>query len=62
MPVILKSNDYDQWLDEKEKDTGRLQSLLMPYFASEMTSHAVSKSVNYPDADSADLIKPINSL
>ena len=31
MPVILKPKDYDQWLDAKEKDTGKLQKLLAPY-------------------------------
>ena len=59
MPVILKADDYDLWLDEKEKDTDRLQKLLAPFPASEMTSHAVSKAVNSPGNDSPELI--INS-
>jgi putative SOS response-associated peptidase YedK len=46
----------------KEKSTDRLQNLLVPYAADEMDSHAVSKSVNVPETDSAELIKPINSL
>jgi putative SOS response-associated peptidase YedK len=62
MPVILKPKSYDEWLDAKVKDTSRLQELLKPYPAKEMSSHAVSKSVNVPDADSDELIKPINSL
>ena len=57
MPVILKAEDYDQWLDEKEKDTKRLQSLLVAFPAGEMTSHAVSKAVNLPTYDSPELIK-----
>ena len=57
MPVILKPNDYDQWLDAKEKDTDKLQKLLIPYPATEMTSYQVSKSVNIPSNDSPDLIK-----
>ncbi|HEX8734950.1 MAG TPA: SOS response-associated peptidase [Pyrinomonadaceae bacterium] len=62
MPVILKAANYDEWLDPKENNTDRLQKLLAPYPADEMSSHAVSTSVNFPDADSAELIKPLNSL
>jgi putative SOS response-associated peptidase YedK len=62
MPVILKAESYDEWLDAKVKDTDKLQELLKPYPAKEMGSHAVSRSVNIPDSDSADLIKPMNSL
>jgi putative SOS response-associated peptidase YedK len=62
MPVILKSESYDEWLDAKVKDSDRLQKFLVPYFAEEMSSHEVSKSINYPDENSPDLIKPLNSL
>lgn len=62
MPVILKPESYDEWLDIKEKDTEKLQKFLMPYPAVEMDSHAVGKSVNIPDVDSEELIKPLNSL
>jgi putative SOS response-associated peptidase YedK len=61
MPVILKPKDYDQWLDEKEKNTDRLQNLLVPYPAPEMAAHAVGKAVNAPTYDSAELIKELNS-
>jgi putative SOS response-associated peptidase YedK len=59
MPVILKAEDYDLWLDEKEKNPERLQNLLVPFPASEMASHAVGKAVNSPSYDSSELI--INS-
>jgi putative SOS response-associated peptidase YedK len=59
MPVILKAENYDQWLDEKEKNTDRLQNLLAPFPAAEMASHAVSRAVNSPTFDSPELI--INS-
>ncbi len=62
MPVILKAESYDEWLDTKEKNSEKLQKLLVPYPAKEMDSHAVSKSVNVPAVDSAELIKPVNSL
>ena len=62
MPVILKNDDYDFWLDEKVKDTSKLQNLLVPYPAKEMDSHAVSRSINNPAANSEELITPLNSL
>ncbi len=57
MPVILKPESYEQWLDAKEKDINKLQKLLAPYAAAEMDSYKVSKSVNIPDNDSPELIK-----
>lgn len=61
MPVILKTEDYAQWLDAKEKDTGKLQSLLVPYPANEMDSYAVGLSVNSPSNDTDELIQRLNS-
>jgi putative SOS response-associated peptidase YedK len=61
MPVILKPDDYDRWLDEKFKDTEKLQDLLVPFPAEEMVSHAVSKAVNAPTYDSPELIKELDS-
>lgn len=57
MPVILKPKDYDEWLDEKLKDTEKLQKLLVPFPAAQMKSHAVSKAVNSPAYDSPELIE-----
>lgn len=62
MPVIVKPEDYDLWLDPQETKTDAVEKLLAPFRADKMTSHPVSTNVNYPDADSPDLIKPINSL
>ena len=62
MPVILKPESYNEWLDAKVKDTEKLQKLLVPYPVKEMSSHAVSTNVNIPDSNSSELIKPLNSL
>ena len=59
MPVIIKPEDYELWLDEKVKDTEKLEKLLAPYPADEMQSHAVNRQVNSPTFDSPELI---NSL
>lgn len=61
MPVILKAENYEEWLDAKEKNTERLQKFLLPYPGEEMSAHEVSRSVNIPDTDSPELIKPLNS-
>ncbi len=60
MRVILKFKHYDQWLDAKEKDTGKLQKLLVPYPSDEMDSYKVSRSVNAPSNDSPELLKEIS--
>lgn len=62
MPVILKPENYTQWLDAKENDTEKLQKFLAPYPADRMDSYAVSKRVNNPESDSPELIQPLNSF
>ena len=56
MSVIVKAENYDEWLDPKFKDTSKLEKLLAPYPANEMDSHTVSRAVNSPTSDSPDLI------
>lgn len=56
MPVILKPESYDEWLDEKIDDTEKLQKLLKPYPATQMKSHPVSRLVNSPSENSPELI------
>lgn len=56
MPVILKTDFYEQWLNPKIKDTDKLQNLLVPYPADEMASHPVSRAVNSPTENSPELI------
>lgn len=60
MPVILKPEDYELWLDPKVKEPAKLQHLLAPYPAKEMTSHAVSRAVNSPSLNDAELINPVS--
>ena len=56
MPVILSKEAQDEWLDPQQHDTHVLQQLLLPYTASAMFVRPVSKRVNSPSYDSADLI------
>lgn len=56
MPVILPQEAYRQWLDPAEQPPARLQPLLRPYPAEEMTAHPVSTLVNSPQNDLPDCI------
>lgn len=56
MPVILKREDEDVWLD-KEADTERLLSLLVPYSAEAMEAYPVSRAVNSPANEGEELMQ-----
>jgi putative SOS response-associated peptidase YedK len=58
MPVILSPDSQDQWVDS-DSEPMALRSLLAPFPASEMTSHAVSYDVNHPKIDDEYLTKPV---
>jgi putative SOS response-associated peptidase YedK len=59
MPVILPEEAYSQWLETGEVAPERLQGLLRPYPAEEMTAYPVSRSVNSPANESAECIVPV---
>jgi putative SOS response-associated peptidase YedK len=59
MPVILKPEAYDRWLDPAEQPPDKLSALLKPYPASHMTAYAISTLVNQPGNDSPELIVPV---
>ncbi len=54
MPVILKADSFDDWLDSK--DTDYCQSLLVPYREEDIEMYPVSAAVNNPRHDSAELL------
>ena len=56
MPVILKDEDYDRWLDPKQKDPAALESLLVPYPAERMRIYPISTAVNNPRNERAECI------
>jgi putative SOS response-associated peptidase YedK len=57
MPVILRTEWQDSWLGDSAPVS--LRSLLAPFPASEMTSHAVSYDVNHPKIDAEYLTRPV---
>jgi putative SOS response-associated peptidase YedK len=58
MPVILRPDDYAQWLDPAPLPTRSLLPLLQPYPAEEMTAHPVSPLVNNPANDRPECTQP----
>ncbi len=61
MPVILPADLRWLWLDPAAQ-APELQSWLKPYPAEEMAWHEVSRLVNKPDMDSAELIAHLGGL
>ncbi|MDH3583853.1 MAG: SOS response-associated peptidase, partial [Phycisphaerae bacterium] len=59
MPVILGPEAESIWLDASVTEPAELQPLLQPFPEREMTMHQVSRRVNRPAEDDADLIAPI---
>ncbi|MDQ6643817.1 MAG: SOS response-associated peptidase [Chloroflexota bacterium] len=56
MPVILAADARDMWLDTALQDEQALLPLLAPYPAEEMMARAVSRLVNNPKSEGAELI------
>jgi putative SOS response-associated peptidase YedK len=59
MPVILKPEAYPLWLDPADQPPDKLDKLLKPYPASQMTAFPVSRLVNDPKNDSPECIVPV---
>jgi putative SOS response-associated peptidase YedK len=59
MPVILREESYDLWLNP-QVDSGELKKLLEPYPSDEMKSYPVSSQVNKVEVDNEDLIKRVD--
>jgi len=59
MPVIIKPEDYVNWLDTNFTDIIKIQSMTLPYPDRFMEAHPVSRKVNNPKNDSLDLIEEV---
>ncbi len=60
MPVILKREYEEIWINKYEGNIKRILNLLEPYPEGLMFAYPVSKKVNNPKYDSEDLIEPFN--
>jgi putative SOS response-associated peptidase YedK len=60
MPVIMRSEDYDLWLDP-DTEVDHLKSLLVSTESPDMTIIPVSRYVNNPNNDGPRCIEPIGT-
>jgi putative SOS response-associated peptidase YedK len=60
MPVILPREAYGFWLDPAVQEPERLQPLLCPFPAGEMTAYPVSTLVNNPRNEQAECIAKVS--
>jgi putative SOS response-associated peptidase YedK len=60
MPVILKPQDYDRWLD-RDRPAEDVVDLLRPYPDGELEAHPVSTAVNSPKNDQPSNVEPVNA-
>ena len=56
MPVVLAEADWDRWLDTAYSDTGTLAELLHPFDPQSLEAWPVSREVNAPKNQGAQLI------
>jgi putative SOS response-associated peptidase YedK len=61
MPVILKPNTYERWLEPGDVSAEKLMPLLKPYAASQMKASQVSTLVNNAQIESPDCVRPIEA-
>lgn len=58
MPVILKPNDVDLWLSDTQ-DAALLKPLFMPYDDDILQAWTISRQVNNPANDTAEIVNPV---
>jgi putative SOS response-associated peptidase YedK len=59
MPLILPDSAYETWLDLETSQIERVQPLLQPYPADQMTAYPVSTVVNSSKVDDPACIEPV---
>lgn len=60
MPVILPSADYMRWIEPESREPEELLGLLKPYPADMLMAYPVSRLVNSPANDNAEVIQPLS--
>ena len=61
MPVILRQENYDLWLDAGFKDVKALAEVLVPFEAAQMRCFPVSTRINAVTNDDPDCVVPRHS-
>ena len=61
MPVILAPALSERWLDPGFRGVGALRVMLAPYDAAEMEAFPVSRRVNSPENEGAELLEAMTT-
>jgi putative SOS response-associated peptidase YedK len=59
MPLVLKPESYDEWLDPENKETGKIEEVLKNGCVKELKRYPVSKMVNHVGNNSKECIEPL---
>jgi putative SOS response-associated peptidase YedK len=60
MPVMLRREDEEQWLDVTGARFDKARLVLKPYPSDQMDAYDVSPIVNKPENDTAECIQPLS--
>jgi putative SOS response-associated peptidase YedK len=61
MPVILRAEDEEDWLNS-QLSLEEAQSLLVPYPAEKLTAYEVSSQVNFPRYNRPEAVQPVRNV
>jgi putative SOS response-associated peptidase YedK len=59
MPLILKPEAYDEWLDPDNKEPAKIEELLRSKYMKELKRYPVSKRVNWVENNSKECMEPL---
>jgi putative SOS response-associated peptidase YedK len=59
MPLILKPEAYEEWLDPDNKESAKTEELLRTQFVRDLKSYPVSKLVNRVENNSKECMEPM---
>ena len=59
MPLILKPEAYEEWLDPENKEPGRIDEILRKGFVGELRRYPVSKLVNQVGNNTRECMEPL---
>ena len=59
MPLILKPEAYEEWLDPGNKEPAKIEELLKAKYVKELKSYPVSKLVNRVENNSKECMEPL---
>jgi putative SOS response-associated peptidase YedK len=60
MPLILRPEAYDEWLDPDNKEPAKIEELLKTAYVKELKRYPVSKRVNRVGNNSKGCMEPVN--